>query len=82
MAIEKLRPWLLPLVFLLGYLVGWASVSVDRQMLISEQAALRRELATIRIQMKLREMTEAFDYDWQEMVIWNKEAVKPKEVGK
>lgn len=78
MAIEaRHRAWLLPLVFLLGYLVGWANVLVDRQMLISEQVALRRELATVRVQMKLRELTDGFDYDWQQMVIWNKEAITP-----
>ncbi|GAH38450.1 unnamed protein product [marine sediment metagenome] len=77
------RPWLLPLAVLLGYLLGWASVTLDRQMLISEQGELRREVARVRVQLKLRELTGAFDFDWQQMVIWNEEAkAPPKKVGK
>ncbi|MEE9612813.1 MAG: hypothetical protein V3W19_16290 [Desulfatiglandales bacterium] len=83
MAIKKLRPWLLPLMFLLGFLCAWGMILVDRQMLMDEQEELRQEIITVRVQMKLRELTDAFDYDWQQMVIWNEEAVEvPKETGK
>ncbi len=71
------RAWLLPLVFLAGYIVGWANVLVDRQMLIGEQAALRRELASTKVQLRLLQMGEGVDDDWQQMVIWNKQVILP-----
>jgi hypothetical protein len=73
----RYRAWQLPLAVLLGYLLGWASVTLDRQMLIAEQVALRREVARVRVQLKLRELTGAFNFDWQQMVDWNKEAILP-----
>jgi hypothetical protein len=70
-------------VFLLGYLVAWGTVLVDRQMVIASQAQLARELVEAKQQLRLHEVMEGFDYDWQQMVIWNKEAIVPaKEVGK
>ncbi len=80
MAIEKLRPWALPLAFLLGFMVAWGMIQIDRQMVLQEQEELRDELERTRIQMKLREMVDDFGTDWQEMVIWNDNAIKPKEV--
>ncbi len=81
MAIEKLRPWLLPLTFLLGFMCGWGMVLIDRQMLIQEQEGLRKELLQTRTQMKIRKLADDFETDWQEMVIWNDNAIEP-EVGK
>ena len=85
MAIAKRnRAWLLPLVFLAGYLFAWGNVLVDRQMIIAEQAELGRELKQVRQELKLREMVEEFGTDWQQMVIWNEETKvePPAEVGK
>jgi len=85
MAIAKRnRAWLLPLVFLAGYLFAWGNVLVDRQMIIAEQADLGRELKQVRQELKLREMVEEFGTDWQQMVIWNEETKvePPAEVGK
>lgn len=83
MAIKKLRPWLLPLMFLLGFVCAWGMILIDRQMIIDEQEELRQEIVTVRVQMKLREMVEDFGNDWQEIVIWNKEAiVVPQEIEK
>ena len=80
MAIAKrLRPWLLPLVFLVGYLFAWGTILVDRQMIIAEQAGLRRELKQAKKQLKLREMMLDFDDNWQQIVIWNEEAIIPEE---
>lgn len=77
------RTWLLPIVFLLGYLLAWGTILVDRQMLIKEQKALRTELERTRIEMKLKEMMNDFGTDWQEIVIWNENEIEPpREVGK
>jgi len=75
--------WLLPLAFLLGFICAWGMILIDRQMIMQEQEALRKELEQTRTEMKLREMVEDFGTDWQEMVIWNDEALEPsKEMGK
>lgn len=77
MAIKKLRPWLLPLMWLLGYLMAWGSILIDRQMIIAEQAELSRELRRTKLQLRVFDAAEEFGSRWQEIVIWNKEAVKP-----
>lgn len=84
MAIKKLRPWLLPLMFLLGFVCAWGMISVDRQMLIASQAELQEELRRTRLQLKVFDAAGEFKSRWDEIVIWNKEAVKPppEEVGK
>ncbi len=79
MAIKKLRLWLLPLMFLLGFMAAWGMILVDRQMVLQEQEELRDELKRTRTQMKLREMVDGFGTDWQEMVIWNEKAIEPEE---
>jgi len=81
MAIKKKQSWTLPLVFLLGYIVAWATILIDRQMIISSQAELKRELQHVRQELQLREMINNFDDDWQQMLIWNeeKELSPPKE---
>ncbi len=71
----KLQPWLLPLMFLLGFICAWGLIMVDRQMLIQEQEELRKELQQTKVQMKLWEMVDDFGTDWQEMMIWNEEAL-------
>ena len=82
MAVAKRnRVWLLPLVFLAGYLFAWGTILVDRQMIIAEQAELRQELRQAKQQLKLRGMMQDFGTDWEQMVIWNEEH-KPEEVGK
>ena len=73
------RLWLLPLVFLLGYLVAWGTVVVDRQMIIASQEELARELASAKKQLQLRGLMQDFGDDWQQMVIWNEEAIEPPE---
>ena len=83
MAVAKRnRAWLLPLVCLAGYLFAWGTILVDRQMIIAEQAELRQELRQAKQQLKLREMMQDFGTDWEQMVIWNKQAIIPEEVGK
>lgn len=81
---KKKQNWILPLVFLLGYVCAWSTILVDRQMLIAEQEALSQELERTRQELKLRETMEDFEHSWQEMVIWNEEALEPlkEEEGK
>ena len=76
------QSWKLPVIFLIGYLFAWGSILLDRQMIIDEQEALSQDLKRVRQEFKLREMMEDFSDDWQEMVIWNKEAIEPGEEGK
>ena len=81
MAIKKLRPWLLPAMWLLGYMCAWGMILLDRQMIIQEQEELRTTLERTKIEMKLREMVDDFGSDWQEIVIWNEKAIEPEEVS-
>jgi len=78
---KKKQGWTLPLVFLLGYIVAWGTIHIDRQMLVSEQKELRQALARTKQELRLQEMMEDFGQDWQEMVIWNEEKKEdpPKE---
>ena len=73
MAVKRRKGWLLPLMFLAGYLLAWGSILIDRQMVITEQAELRRELVRVRQELKLRKAMEDFESSWRETVIWNKE---------
>lgn len=79
---KKMKTWVLPLIFLAGYITAWGSILIDRQMLISEQKALSEDLAEVKEELQLREMMDDFGSDWREMVIWNKEKKEdpPKEV--
>ncbi len=70
------QSWKLPMVFLIGYLFAWGMILLDRQMLIDEQEALRQELKDTKIELKLRELVDDFSTDWQEIVIWNEEAIE------
>ena len=79
----RVRAWLLPVVFLAGYLLGWASVLVDRQMVMEEQRRLQGEVERARIELRITSMVDEYNEDYSEQVEWNKEAIKsPKEVGK
>jgi len=78
----RIRAWLLPVVFLAGYLLGWASVLVDRHMLIEEQRRLQDEVERARIELRIVGMVDEYNEDYGEQVEWNKEAIEPKEVGK
>lgn len=80
MAIKKLRPWLLPLVWLLGFVCAWGMILIDRQMIIDSQAELSRELRRTKQQLRVVGAAEEFGSQLREIVIWNKEAVKPEEV--
>ncbi len=83
MAIEKLRPWLLPLAWLLGFISAWGMILIDRQMLIDSQAELRQELRRTKRQLRVVGAAEEFGSQWQEIVIWNEKAIEPEEeVGK
>lgn len=70
------QSWKLPIVFLIGYMFAWGMILLDRQMLIDEQEALRQELKDTKIELKLRELVDDFSTDWQEIVIWNEEAIE------
>ncbi len=80
MAVEKLRAWLLPLVWLLGFVCAWGMILVDRQMLIQEQEELMQELRRTKRQLRVVAAAEEFGSRWQKIVDWNKEAIKPEEV--
>ena len=84
MVMKKLRPWLLPVVWLLGYMCAWGMILVDRQMIIDSQAELQEELRRTKLQLRVFDAADEFGSRWQEIVIWNKEAVKPppEEIGK
>ena len=82
---NKRKAWKLPVMFLIGYLFAWGSIFVDRQMIIEEQSRLQDEVDRTRIELKITTMIDEYGDDWQEMVIWNEEAIEPsepKEVGK
>jgi len=79
------QAWKLPIVFLVGYLCGWASVLIDRQMLLDEQRQLQNEINGVRIELKLMTMMDEHNEDYKEQIEWNRkalEAPKPEEVGK
>ena len=80
MAVKKLRPWLLPLVWLLGFICAWGMILVDRQMIIDSQAELSRELRRTKLQLRVVDAAEEFGDRWREIVIWNEEAIEPEEV--
>ena len=84
MAIKKLRLWLLPLIFLLGFVCAWGTILVDRQMIIDKQAELSQELRRTKLQLRVFDAADELGDRWREIVIWNKDAVKPpsKEVRK
>ncbi len=77
---KKGRPWLLPLVWLLGFVCAWGMILVDRQMLIQEQEELMQELWRTKRQLRVVAAAEEFGSRWQEIVDWNKKAIKPEEV--
>jgi len=80
---KKRQTWLLPLVFLLGYVLAWGSILIDRQMLIDEQRRLQEELDSVRIELKITEMIDEYNEDYTDQIEWNKEALEePKEKGK
>ena len=79
MAVKKLRPWLLPLVWLLGFICAWGMILVDRQMIIDSQAELSQELRRTKLQLKVVGAAEEFGDRWREIVIWNEEAIEPEE---
>ena len=81
MAVKKLRAWLLPLVWLLGFVCAWGMILVDRQMLIQEQEELMQELRRTKRQLRVVGAAEEFGSRWQEIVIWNEEAIEPEEVA-
>lgn len=80
MAVKKLRAWLLPLVWLLGFVCAWGMILVDRQMIIDSQAELQQELRRTKMQLKVVDAANEFGDKWQEIVDWNKMAIKPEEV--
>ncbi len=79
MAVRKLRPWLLPLIWLWGFMCGWGMILIDRQMLIGSQGELSQELRRTKRQLKVVDAADEFGSQWQEIVIWNKEAIEPEE---
>jgi len=82
---KRRRAWLLPLVFLAGYLFAWGTITVDRQMLIEEQRQLQEELERTRIELRIMGMVDEYIEDYRELVEWNKEALTepaPKKEGK
>ena len=85
MAMTKKRPWLLPVIFLLGYLFAWGTILIDRQMLIEEQRRLQDEVDSARIELKIMTTMDDYNEDYTDQVEWNREALEapePKEVGK
>lgn len=80
---KKRQAWLLPLVFLLGYVFAWGMILVDRQMLLEEQRRLKEEVERARIEMKITKMIDEYNENYINQVEWNKEALEnPKEKGK
>lgn len=77
---KKRRDWLLPIVFLLGFVCAWGTILVDRQMIIDSQAELQQELRRTKRQLRVVGAAEEFGSQWQEIVIWNEEAIEPEEV--
>ncbi len=73
---ERGQSWLLPLVFLLGYLFAWGMILVDRQMLIAEQRRLQDEVDRARIELKITKMIDEYNEDYVEQVEWNEGALK------
>ena len=87
---KRKQAWKLPIVFLVGYLFAWGSILLDRQMIIDEQRRLQDEVERTRIELKITKMRnhqitkmiDEYGDDYEEMVIWNEEAVESKEMGK
>lgn len=73
---KKRQAWLLPLVFLLGYLCAWAMITVDRQMLIEEQRRLQDEVKRVRIKLKIAKMIDEYNEDYGNQLEWNIKAME------
>lgn len=71
---KKMRAWLFPIVFLLGYLVAWGSILVDRQMVMDEQRELVGMLEEMKKIVVIRELIDEFGYTWDEMIHWNRKS--------
>lgn len=69
---EKAKAWVLPLVFLAGYMVAWGSIVVDRQMVIAEQRELKQDLERMQRQLQLAEMMQELEFTVKEITMWNK----------
>ncbi len=73
----KRRPsWLLPIVFLLGYLFAWGMILLDRHMLIEEQRLLQEEIDQVRTEQKVISMIDVYNEDYIEQVEWNSNALE------
>lgn len=82
---KKLRPWLLPLVFLLGYLCAWGMILVDRQMLVEEQRRLKEEVKQARTELRIVTMIDEYNEDYVDLIEWNTKALEEmpdEQVGK
>ena len=80
---KKRQAWLLPLVFLLGYVFAWGMILVDRQMLLEEQRRLIEEVERARIEMKILKMIDEYNEDYINQVEWNSKTLEePDEEGK
>ncbi len=82
---KKKQTWLLPIVFLVGYLFAWGMILLDRQMIINEQRLLQDEVDRARIELKISKMIDEYNEDYESQVEWNIEALEElvkKEVGK
>lgn len=75
-SIKKRQEWLLILVFLLGYMLAWGSILVDRQMLIDEHHRLKDEVKQARIELRIATMIDEYNEDYTDQVEWNKKALE------
>lgn len=73
---KKRQAWRLPLVFLLGYVLAWGSILIDRQMLVEEQRRLQEELDNVRIELKITKMIDEYNEDYSDQVEWNKKVLE------
>ncbi len=73
---KRRQSWLLPIVFLLGYLLAWGMILVDRHMLIEEQRLLQEEIDQVRIELKITDMIDEYNEDYVEQAQWNSNALE------
>lgn len=77
---KKRREWILPLIFLAGYLTAWGTILIDRQIVISEQRRLQEEVKQVRQELRIKNLIEGYSQESEAFIIWNKKAVEKMEM--
>lgn len=78
---KKNQNWILPLLFLLGYIVAWGTILVDRQMVIEAQRQLKEETKQTRQELQIKKFMKEYNQEYFNAIDWNRYHIlqKPEE---